>query len=111
MYASNQLERRARLGARLLERVVVEPGGVALLDHPLRRVAHEQQLAVAEAEAEVGEEGLLRRPTGRRGNAVRGVHVAAGLYLVGQRHPAGAERLLPRVREVEGVADLMHRGP
>ena len=107
-----QLERQLGLGrdVRLLEAVVVEPPGVALLHEPLGRVAEEQQLVVGEAVGEVFEE---RR--GAPGYPVRVVHEGPGLGVVDERDPrsatADAQRLLPGVGQVEGVPELVDRGP
>ena len=104
--------RKLRLGRGLglLEAMVVEPVGVAHLDEARRRVAHEQQLLVAEAVGEVGEERGLPA-----GDPERVVHEAARLGLVAERHPRRAPlrrmRLLPGMREIEGVAHLVAGGP
>jgi hypothetical protein len=96
---------RGRGDVGLAEPVIVEPVCVALLDVRLGRVPHEQQLLVAEAEGEVGEER-----TGKTYHVVRVVHDAARLRLVDQRDPPGADRLLPGVGEIEGMAKLVYRG-
>ena len=54
-------KRQADSGLRLLEAMVVEPVGIAHLHEAFRRMAHEQELTVAEAELEGAEE--------RRGDA------------------------------------------
>jgi hypothetical protein len=53
---------------------VIEPGRVALLHEPCRRVAQEQQFLIAEGVLEIGEKGGLPA-----GNSKRVVHEAARL--------------------------------
>ena len=56
---TSSCERRLRRHGGLLEAVMVEPVGVAHLNETFGGVPHEQQLRVAEAVLEVGEERRL----------------------------------------------------
>ena len=86
--------------------MVIKPVGVAHLHKAGRRVAHKQQLPIAEAVLEVGEKGSLPAS-----DVVGIVHKAACLRLVGQWNPTTAQRLLPRMCQVESVPHFVAGGP
>ena len=75
--AQLEAELRLRRDAGLAEAVVLEPIGIAHLNEPGRRMAQEQQLLIAEAELEVGEEGRLSA-----GDVVGVVHETARFRFV-----------------------------
>src|ERR1700752_5260698 len=104
--AQLDLELRLRRRVGIFESMMIEPRRIAHLDKALGRVAHEQQFLIAETIEEVGEK------RGLSAVHVEGiVHEAARLGFVAERNPRRSKRLLPGMREVEGVAPLVTGGP